>query len=421
MKNWYLHNGLVYRNKRIKKESILIEAGRITALGPEADERRASLGDAINDLDLQDQLISRGFIDFHVHLREPGFEHKETIATGTSAAAAGGFTTVCPMPNTNPSLDSMERLRDLEKQIHKTAEVQVVPIAALTHGRKGQTPVDFKSFQHRGVLLFSDDGDPLEEHIAEEVFLGVKAVDGVLINHLEDKALVGEGFFYDQIPSKSEYLMLKRDLELVRRTRCRYHAAHLSCKESVDLIRRAKEEGLPVTAEVTPHHLTFSYLDIQEPKGHFQMKPPLRSEEDRQALLEGLKTGVIDLVATDHAPHGAEKEGGLFPGSPFGVTGLETAFPALYSYLVVAGDLSLERLLESLTVAPARLLGLAEELALGAPADLVILDLQREKTVTKEDFKSKGSNSAYLGDTLKGWPTLTLVAGEVKYRLMLPS
>ena len=416
MENWYLPNGLVYRNNCIRQESILILEGKIVAFGVEADRISKNYKHSINAFDVKDQLISRGFLDLHTHLREPGFEHKETIASGTQAAAAGGFTTVCPMPNTNPCLDTVGRFDDLQKRIHATANVNVQPIAALTIDRKGRELVDYAGFKQRGIILFSDDGDPLEENIAKEVFLGVKAVDGVLINHLEDKALVREGFCYEQIPAESEYLMLERDLEWVRKTGCRYHVAHLSCKEGVELVAKAKAEGLPVSAEVTPHHLTLSYLDIKEPKGHFQMKPPLRGEEDRQALLAGLKSGVIDLIATDHAPHGIEKEKGLYPGSPFGVTGLETAFPVLYSHLVLSAQLSLERLLQSLTVNPARILGVEEELQVGAWADLVVINLYQKKQVRKEDFLSKGSNSSYIGETLQGWPSLTLVHGKAVFR-----
>lgn len=413
--DWYLHNGVVYHSNFLLKESVLIRSGRIVALGAEADQKRQSYAGPIRDMDLQGKLVSRGFIDFHTHLREPGYETKETIATGTKAAAAGGFTNVCPMPNTNPPLDTVRRLSDFEERISQSAKVHIHPIATLTRNRKGQETVDYKDFKERGVFLFSDDGDPLKEHIAGEVFLGVQKVGGILINHLEDKALIEEGFFYTQIPAESEYLMLERDLEFVRRTGCRYHAAHLSCLESVDLIAEAKFRGLPVTAEVTPHHLTLTYDDIREPQGHFQMKPPLRSKRDLQALIDGLRSGVIDMIATDHAPHGTEKEGGLFLCSPFGVTALETTFPILYTELVLKGKLSLERLLEALTIAPAKLLELTGSIEKDASADLVVLDLERSQVVDKSRFKSKGTNSPYIGETLRGWPVLTLVAGEARY------
>ena len=415
MGNWYLPNGLVYREGYLKPESVLILDGNVVAFGNKADELRSDFVGEIKDFDAKNTIVSRGFVDLHAHLREPGFETKETILTGTQAAAMGGFTNICAMPNTNPPLDKVERLINLHKRISQTAQVRVHPIATLTMGRLGQSTVNYKEFTEKGILLFSDDGDSLEQHIAEKVFREVQKVGGLLINHLEDKSLIREGFFYEQIPPESEYLMLKRDLKLVRETGCRYHAAHLSCAEAVELIAQAKAQGLPVTAEVTPHHLTLTYADIREPKGHFQMKPPLRTERDREALVDGLRTGVIDCVATDHAPHGREKEQGLYEGSPFGVTGLETAFSVLYTNLVLTKQLSLEHLLTSLTSAPAQLLGVTSELTLGAEADLVVLDLNRTKTVGAGGFKSKGTNSPYTGQVLHGWPVLTLVDGEECY------
>lgn len=412
MGNWFLRNGLVYRDGLLRKESVLVLNGQTVAFGLAADYMRSSFSGMIREYDATNCVISRGFIDLHVHLREPGYEDKETIATGTLAAAAGGFTNVCPMPNTDPSLDTIERLDDLQTRIRKDGKVHVHPIAALTIGRKGQEFVDYDDFASAGVLLFSDDGDPLQENIAEQVFLKVKKIGGVVINHLEDKSLVKEGFFYEQIPPSSEFSMLIRDIKLVKKTGCRYHAAHLSCIQSVELIAEAKRMGLPVTAEVTPHHLTLTHLDIAEPPGHFQMKPPLRTEYDRLALVEGLKSGVIDVVATDHAPHGKEKEDGLFAGSPFGITGLETAFPVLYSYLVLNKHLSLERLLSSLTEEPAKILDVQKTLEIGKPADLVVVNLERGHTLAKGDFRSKGTNNPYISEKLRGWPVLTLLNGK---------
>lgn len=415
MVNWYLPNGLVYRGGHIKKESVLVLGGMVAAFGDVADHSRKLFSGPIRDYDAAGHLISRGLVDLHTHLREPGFESKETIESGTLAAAVGGFTTVCPMPNTNPVLDSLEVLDDLKKRIEKTAHCNVMPIAALTLGRKGQKAVDYHGFTQRGIFLFSDDGDPLEQNIAEEVFLGVQKVGGILINHLEDKTLVGEGFFYEQIPPESEYLMLERDLKLVRKTNCRYHVAHVSCWQAVELIAKAKAEGLPVTAEVTPHHLTLTYEDIADPQGNYQMKPPLRTEKDRKALLVALQHGIIDVVATDHAPHGREKERGLFTGSPFGITGLETAFPVLYTKLVLGGELGFEQLLESLTSSPAAILGIDTELKVGGAADLVVFNLEQEKKVEQNRFKSKGTNSPYIGQVLRGWPSLTLIEGEERF------
>ena len=419
MNNWYLHDGVVYRGRRLRREDLLVINGTVAAFGHEAKAGFEAMKNAdpasVTAYNASGCVISHGFLDLHVHLREPGFESKETIATGTKAAAAGGFTTVCAMPNTNPSLDSLDQLWDLKKRIQKEAQVKTIPIAAVTKNRAGQVLTDFAAFVEHGVVLFSDDGDPVPDPLLREAMTELAALGGLLVNHLEEKSLVKPGFFAEAIPPQSEYLMLERDLAVVAETGCRYHAAHLSCAESVALIAEARNHRLPVTAEVTPHHLTLTMDDICEPQGHFQMKPPLRTDADRRALIEGLRLCVIDAVATDHAPHGREKEHGMDSDSPFGVTGLETAFPVLFSELVLPGLLPLERLLDALTANPGRVIGQNHDLTVGQAADLVVLDLDRERVVCREQFFSKGTNSPYIGRKLKGWPVLTLVDGEERY------
>lgn len=415
MDSWYLHDGIVFRSGKFQQEDVLIVNGKIAAFGLEAQRLRRQTSAPVRDYNAEGMVISHGFVDLHVHLREPGFTSKETIASGTMAAAAGGFTTVCAMPNTKPPLDTLNRLADLERRIKQYAQVKVVPIAAATRNRAGKVLNEYRDFVQHGISLFSDDGDPVETEVIAAVMKELAAVGGVLINHLEDKSLVKPGFFADAIPPESEYRMLERDLELVAKYQCRYHAAHLSCAQSVRLIAEAKAAGLPVTAEVTPHHLTLTIDDIAEPYGHYQMNPPLRTDADREALIEGLRTGIIDAVATDHAPHGREKEQGLYSDSPFGVTGLETAFPLLYSKLVLAGRLKLERLLAALTLGPGMVLGHNCDLAVGEAADLVALDLNQIRTVSADQFFSKGTNSPFIGQELRGWPVLTLVNGEEKY------
>jgi len=416
MNNWYLHDGLVFRGGRLKKEDILILHGRIAAFGSEAATMRRQSSVPVKDYDAGSYVVSHGFIDLHVHLREPGFESKETIESGTKAAAAGGFTTVYAMPNTKPPLDSVPRLFRLKERVKQSAWVRVEPVAAVTKDRAGREINDLAGLVHHGVMQFSDDGDPVDSGIIREVMEQLASLNGVLVNHLEEKSLVGSGLFWDGIPPESEYVMLERDLELVAQTNCRYHAAHLSCAQSVELIASAKEQGLPVTAEVTPHHLTLTKDDIAFPQGNYQMKPPLRTEIDRLALIEGLRTGTIDAVATDHAPHGREKDSGVYHDSPFGVTGLETAFPVLYSDLVLAGHLSLERLLAALTTGPGKVAEQQAELEIGGAGDIVVLDVHCQRTVAVDGFYSKGTNSPFIGQMLTGWPILTLVNGVEKYR-----
>lgn len=416
MKNWYLHNGLVYRKKELRQEDVLILNGKIAAFGSKAQRLRKGFSQPIKDFSAHDSIISRGFIDLHVHLREPGFTEKETITTGTQAAAAGGFTSVYAMPNTNPPLDSVERFIEFQKQISASAVVKVRPIGALTKARAGKELVDYAALRDVGVRFFSDDGEPLDTNLVIQAMERLREVHGVLINHLEDKSLVRSGLFHQAIPAESEYHMLRRDLDAVAKTGCAYHAAHLSCFQSVDMIRKAKGQGLPVTAEVTPHHLVLTYDDIQEPQGHFQMKPPLRSGFHREALVEGLRLGIIDIIATDHAPHGREKEGALTPNSPFGVTGLETAFPILYTRLVQTNALPLERLLYCLTTAPAVISGEFRDLTEGEAGDIVVINLNQKRRVGERGFFSKGTNSPFVGEVLKGWPILTLVDGEERYQ-----
>jgi dihydroorotase len=413
--NWYLHDGLVYRNYKLRQEDILVINGKIAAFGDKAKAGFLERSASITAFNASGYVICRGFLDLHVHLREPGFAEKETIATGTKAAAAGGFTAVCAMPNTNPSLDSPDKLIDFKPRLRKDARVKVIPIAAITKGRAGAELTDFDALIGSGITLFSDDGDPVPTSLLRQAMEKLANSGGVLINHLEEKSLVKPGLFADAIPPQSEYLMLERDLEMAAKTGCRYHAAHLSCAESVELIAAAKRSGLPVTAEVTPHHLTLTINDIGEPQGDFQMKPPLRTEADRSALIEGLRRGVIDAVATDHAPHGREKEQRIGLDSPFGVTGLETAFPALYSNLVLTGMLELEQLLQALTFGPGRVVNQDCDLIPGGAADLVVIDLARQKTVERGHFYSKGTNSPFVGRRLQGWPVLTLVDGEERF------
>lgn len=411
MGNWYLPNGLIYRHGSLINQSLLIKEGKVSAFGSQAYKEYKTLKDKTQVFDAKDCIISRGFIDIHVHLRQPGYESKETIATGSKAAARGGFTSIYAMPNTNPPLDSLEFLQAF-RELAEKAFVNVHPIACLSKGRKGKEVVDYTGFSKAGVKLFSDDGDPITEEILVQAMNELAKLNGVLINHLEDKSMTSGGFFHDQIPAESEYLMLERDLEMVEKTGCHYHAAHLSCLQSVELIRQAKLKGLPVTAEVTPHHLLLTCDDIKEPKGYYQMKPPLRTAIDQEILIQGLSDGTIDCIATDHAPHGREKDKGFGPDSPFGITGLETAFASLYTGLVLTKKLSLTRLLEALTIGPGKICNESLELTIGEVADVVVVDLKREGKIDRGDFYSKGSNSPFAGKKFKGWPVLTLIAGK---------
>ncbi|OIN67826.1 dihydroorotase [Exiguobacterium sp. KRL4] len=407
-----------YKNGELQESSIRIENGVFTDLYTTPIET-----DQV--IDAKDYLVAPGFVDIHVHLREPGGEHKETIATGTAAAAAGGFTTICPMPNTRPVPDDRETLDALVKKIEETASVRVFPYAAISKNQLGQELVAFE--QLTDAFAFTDDGVGVQSAaVMREAMTRAVAVNKSIIAHCEDDSLkagcVHEGAYSRReglqgIPSLAESIHIARDVLIAEATGCHYHVCHVSTKESVRVIRDAKRAGTRVTAEVTPHHLVLTEDDIVGRDPNFKMNPPLRNEADRQALLEGLLDGTIDCIATDHAPHAAEEKALGIERAPFGITGFETAFPLLYTKLVEPGILPLDRLLDWMSRRPADLFALPYgRIEVGAPADLVLLDLQTARTVQPDQFLSKGKNTPFRGEQLTGYPILTLVGGEIVFK-----
>lgn len=389
-------------------------------------------------------IVAPGLIDIHVHLREPGGEHKETIATGTSAAVAGGFTTVACMPNTTPTLDSPEQIAWVSERARVTGACRVLPIAALTLGRQGRQLVDFDALQQAGAVAFSDDGDGIEDDRLMQVALeGVRSVGSLLIQHCEDKRFSAGGVMHAgpaadrlKLPGQSpraEEDMLERDLELVRRIGTRYHVCHVSTARSVDLVRRAKVDGLPVTAEVCPHHLTLCDQDVLDSGGdpNFKMNPPLRPKRDVQACVAGLLDGTIDCLVTDHAPHASEEKSVGFAAAPFGIIGLETALSLAHSVLSAneprtsahessrptkSSTALWMTLIRLMSTAPARVLCLSPPtLAPGCPADITIIDPAACWTVDPDKFASKASNTPYTGWSMIGRPAATFVAGQLCY------
>jgi len=400
---------------------ILIREGVVAGISP-------SVSEAAFDLcfDLNNCFVFPGFADVHVHLREPGFSYKETIATGTCAAARGGYTLVCAMPNTRPVPDSPETLALVQGLIEKSARVKVLPYASITKGEQGRELVDFKSLIGK-VAGFSDDGRGVQsESLMRSAMLEVKKLGGIIAAHCEDERLVRGGYIHEGeyarrrghrgICSESEWGQLKRDLDLVRETGCRYHVCHVSTKESVELIRRAKAEGLPVSCETAPHYLVLCDEDLRE-DGAFKMNPPLRSSEDRAALIEGIRGGTIDLIATDHAPHSVEEKSGGLEGSLMGVVGLETAFPVLYTRLVKTGLITLQRLVELMSAVPRRLFRLGGgEIRPGSAADLTVLDLSKSYRIDPDTFLSKGRATPFAGMQVYGECVLTIAGGEIVWR-----
>lgn len=362
------------------------------------------------------------FTDMHVHFREPGFAYKETIHTGSLAAAAGGFSTVCSMPNLNPAPDTVENLNLQLDIIKKYAVIDVIPFATITKKRMGHELVDFDSMAPF-VAGFSDDGSGVQdESVMREAMKMIAKTGKILAAHCEVNSLLNGGYIHDGeyarqnnhkgICSESEWKEVERDIRLAEETGCRLHVCHISTKESVRLIRDAKKRGIQVTCETGPHYLTFCDKNLRE-HGRFKMNPPIRGEEDREALREGLADGTIDVVATDHAPHSdSEKSKGL-EKSAMGVVGLETAFPAVYTTMVASGLMPLERLIDAMIIRPRNILGLPEYhgIETGKRADITIVDLNAETHVDPSLFKTMGRSTPYDGETLKGKINLTLFKG----------
>ena len=395
---------------------VLLSGGRIVSIG----DRISCPADAVS-IDLHKAVLFPGFVDVHVHLREPGFSYKETIRTGTLAAAHGGFAHVAAMPNLDPVPDCAAALAVQRAIIEKDALVHVHPYGAVSVGEKGERLADLEGLAP-GVIAFSDDGRGVQsESLMREAMMQCRRLGKILAAHCEDNSLLHGGYIHDGayarahghrgICSESEWGPIARDLKLAEQTGCAYHVCHVSTKESVALIRAAKRRGVDVTCETAPHYLTFTDEDLQE-DGRFKMNPPLRAREDRDALIEGLLDGTIDMLVTDHAPHSREEKARGLEKSAMGVVGLETSFAASYTALVQTGILPLEKLVDLMHGAPMRRFGCGTELAEGQPADLTAFDLTRTYTVDPETFLTMGRATPFAGHALTGVCKLTMIGGE---------
>lgn len=398
-----LNNAFVYRNGRMEQQNYELKVGGVGFLS-----------------DFNRLCIFPAFCDVHVHFREPGFSYKETIRTGSLAAARGGYTDVCTMPNLNPVPDSAENIKEQIEIIEKDAAVRVHPYAAITVGEKGETLTNMKALAPY-CAAFSDDGRGVQsEDMMREAMIKAKALGKIIAAHSEDNSLLCGGYIHKGeyarlhghkgICSASEWKPIERDLRLAKETGCKYHVCHISCKESVELIRRAKAEGVDVTCETAPHYLIFNDMDLKE-SGSFKMNPPIRSEEDRQALIKGLQDGTIDMIATDHAPHSSEEKSRGLENSLMGIVGLETAFPVMYTYLVKKGIITLERLIELMAINPRRRFGLEET------DDICVYDLQSEYKIDPGEFKSKGKSTPFDGMTVSGKNLLTICGGKAVWNI----
>ena len=414
-----LQGAEVWRDGGFVRADVLVDGDRIAAVGLGLPAEGCEV------VPLGGMKILPGLVDVHVHLREPGFTAKETIATGTRAAAHGGYTTVCPMPNLSPAPDSPEHLAVELEAIRRDAAVRVVPYGCITRGQKGRGElVDFDALAP-DVVGFSDDGRGVQSaELMEEAMRRAAAVGKPIVAHCEVDELLHGGYIHDGvycrehghkgICSESEWRQVGRDIALAEKTGCRYHVCHVSTKESVELVRRARAKGLRVSCETAPHYLLLCDEDLQE-EGRFKMNPPLRSRADREALVAGIQDGTIEVIATDHAPHtAAEKARGL-AGSAMGIVGLETAFPLLYKYLVLKGVITLEKLIALMSVNPRRIFALEGGVEEGDAADFTVLDLGAEYAVDPGMFLSKGRATPFAGWKVQGRAVLTVVGGKEVY------
>ena len=411
-----IKNGAIYG---ADIEDIAIVDGRIA-------ERAKSItpneGDTV--INAEGLVVAPAFVDVHVHLREPGYGYKERIETGTMAAARGGYSTVCSMPNLNPVPDRVENLKVQQDIIDRDAKIEVLPYAAITLGRKGEELVDVASL-HDKVCAFSDDGSGVQvDGMMERAMMEAVKHDSLIAAHCEVEELLKGGYIHDGeyarehghkgICSESEWAQVKRDIELAEKIGCRYHVCHISTKETVQLVREAKARGVKVTCETGPHYLIFTDMDLQE-DARWKMNPPIRSAEDRAALIEGIKDGTIDMIATDHAPHSVEEKSRGLKDSAMGIVGLETAFAALNTHLVKKGIISLEHLIKIMSINPRKVFRIEGGIEVGQRADIVLLDTNKEWRVDSNNFYSMGKITMFDGRDMTGDVVMTLHRGKIVY------
>lgn len=414
-----IKNGLVYSPDGFRKEDLLIRDTYVAARGENLEAP-----EWCRVIDAGGAHVLPGLVDVHVHLREPGFSYKETIKTGTMAAAKGGFTTVCPMPNLKPAPDSLENLREELKIIDRDACVETIPYATITKSRLGSELVDYARLAPY-VAGFSDDGSGVQDpEVMYKAMVAVAPTGKRVVAHCEVNSLLRGGYIHDGeyaranghrgISSESEWKEVERDIILASMAGCPLHICHISTKESVDLIRKAKAEGKDVTCETAAHYLAFEDMDIRE-DGRFKMNPPIRSRLDREALLEGLKDGTIDVIASDHAPHSQEEKSRGLEKSAMGVTGLEVSLPAVYTYVCKNGDISLQRLVELMALNPRRIFGIKGGVEIGDRADVTVVNLDAQFLVNTDDFVSMGKSSPFDNCELNGVVLATIHNGKIVY------
>jgi dihydroorotase len=418
----YIQNvQLLNEQGELHLSTITVEGGKVVAIG-------GDMPAGAEVIDGKGNFLSPGFVDVHVHLREPGFEHKETIETGTMSAARGGFTTICAMPNTKPVPDSVENLNLIKGLIEKSAKVRVLPYGSLTRDISGEVRTNVEELKVAGAVAFSDDGVGIQlSSTMYEQMRDAAKIDAIVVAHCEDNSLIYSGVMHEGerseqlglpgIPSICESVQIARDVLLAEAAGARYHVCHVSSKESVRAVRDAKAAGIRVTAEVCPHHLLLEDMDIPSDDANWKMNPPLRAKDDKDSLHAALLDGTIDCIATDHAPHTIEEKCCGMVGAPFGIVGFETAFPLLYTQFVKTGKWTLKQLVEWMATKPAEIFELPYgKIEVGASADFTIIDLNKKMDINPEAFKSKGRNTPFTGWTAQGWPVMTIFEGKIVYQ-----
>ena len=418
--NFVISDVNAYVDGRFKKCHVVVESGVITSI---SDSAVGVIG--AEKIDGEGMFLMPGFSDVHVHLRTPGFEYKETMETGTSAAARGGFTHVCSMPNLNPVPDSIEHLNLQLDAIKKDAKIAVYPYGSITVGQKGEELSDLEGMA-KNVIAFSDDGRGVQDSdMMKSAMLKAKSLGKMIVAHCEVNDLLNGGYIHDGeyarlhghrgICSESEWAQIARDIELCKQTGVDYHVCHISTKESVEIIRQAKKDGVSITCETAPHYLIFNDMDLQE-HARFKMNPPIRGEEDRLAIIEGIIDGTIDVIATDHAPHSEEEKTRGLEKSLMGVVGLETSFSAMYTHFVKTGKISMEHLMKLMHDNAKARFGIGGEIAVGNKADFTLFDVNEKYTVNPEEFATKGRFTPFEGLELYGKCVMTVFEGNVVYR-----
>lgn len=399
-----IKNAMVFRNNVFKTEDYFLNV---------PDTARVSFDNSSDNI-----YVFPAFCDVHVHFREPGFSYKETIYSGSRSAARGGYSDVCTMPNLDPVPDCYDAIMEQRKIIERDAAVNVHPYASVTVGEKGEKLSDFDALSPL-CIAFSDDGRGVQsEDMMRAAMIKAKSLGKIIAAHCEDNSLLNGGYIHDGeyarlhghrgICSESEWRPIERDIRLAKETGCAYHVCHISCRESVELIRRAKADGVDITCETAPHYLVMNDMMLEE-DGRFKMNPPIRSEDDRLALIEGIKDGTIDMIATDHAPHSAEEKSRGLEKSLMGVVGLETAFPVLYTYLVKEGIISLEKLIELMSVNPRKRFHIKD-------SGICVYDLGKEYAIDPNEFETKGRSTPFSGRKVYGENIMTVIGGKIAWR-----